>query len=102
GVGGPFRGLSGGRGGHPGEAAFLAQPLPGPLVGFAVTAFFLSQAFSGYLYMLLGMSLGLARVASPLRAPVRAPAGQFPRSVQAPQAVADLLRPAGRLTRDAR
>ena len=100
-LGGAFRALSRVRRGPPGEAAFLAQALTGSLIGFAVTAVFLSQAYSSYFYMLLGMSLGLARVASPVRAPVLLSARPVPGSVQAPRWVADVVPPAGRLTRDA-
>lgn len=56
-----------------GELAVVAQLLTGSLVGFVVTASFLSQAFSAYLYALLGMIVGTARIASPLRAPVPRP-----------------------------
>ena len=64
---GAFRALSRARRGTSGEAAFLAQTLTACLVGFVVTSFFLSQAYSAYLYTLLGMSVGLARIASPAR-----------------------------------
>ena len=50
-----------------GEAPFLAQALITSLIGVVVAAMFLSQAYSAYLYTLLGMSLGLARIASPMR-----------------------------------
>jgi O-antigen ligase len=53
----------------PGEAAFLAQALIGSLVGFVVANMFLGMAFSAYFYVLLGFCVGLAKVASPLRAP---------------------------------
>lgn len=45
-----------------GEIAILAQVLTACCVGFVVTALFLSQAYSAYLYSLLGMSLGVARL----------------------------------------
>jgi len=68
-----------------GEAAVMAQVLTACLVGFIVTAMFLSQAYSAYLYSLLGLALGLARVVSPAARPqpraspgVRAPGGAFP------------------------
>lgn len=51
-----------------GESAVLAQVLAGSLVAFVVTATFLSQAYSAYLYTLLGMIVGLARIAPPRRA----------------------------------
>lgn len=46
------------------EIAVLAQILTASLVAFLVTASFLSQAYSAYLYTLLGMILGLARLVS--------------------------------------
>ena len=69
-----------------GEAAVLAQVLTACLVGFVVTALFLSQAYSAYLYALLGMCLGLSRVVSaaaagsppPARPGVWGPGGAFP------------------------
>lgn len=56
------------------EIAVLAQILTASLVAFVVTASFLSQAYSAYLYALLGMILGLARVVRPVtpRVPVGA------------------------------
>jgi O-antigen ligase len=60
-----FRTLSKVRRGPPAEAAVFAQILTACLVGFVVGAFFSSQAYAAYLYMLLGMILGLARTASP-------------------------------------
>ena|ERR1041385_3837255 len=45
-----------------GEIAILAQVLTACCVGFFVTALFLSQAYSAYLYSLLGMSLAVARL----------------------------------------
>jgi len=44
------------------EIAVLAQIFTASLVAFVVTASFLSQAYSAYLYTLLGMILGLARI----------------------------------------
>jgi O-antigen ligase len=57
------------------EIAVLAQILTGSLVAFVVTATFLSQAYSAYLYTLLGMILGLAKIGSFARPPVPAPTG---------------------------
>jgi len=55
------------------EIAVLAQILTGSLVAFVVTAFFLSQAYSAYLYTLLGMILGLVKIASFARRPAPVP-----------------------------
>jgi O-antigen ligase len=55
------------------EIAVVAQIFTASLVAFVVTAFFLSQAYSAYLYTLLGMILGLAKIASWIRP--TAPAG---------------------------
>ena len=55
------------------EIAVLAQILTGSLVAFVVTACFLSQAYSAYLYTLLGMILGLAKIASFARPVAPAP-----------------------------
>lgn len=41
------------------------QTLTACLVGFVVGAFFSSLAYAAYLYMLLGMIVGLARTATP-------------------------------------
>jgi hypothetical protein len=54
--------------GPPSHAAFLAQALSASLVGYVVTGFFLSQAYSPYLYTLLAMSAGLERVAGRVQA----------------------------------
>lgn len=54
-----------------GEATVLAQVLTACLLGFVVTAIFLSQAYSAYLYALLGMALGLSRVVSAAAAGVQ-------------------------------
>jgi O-antigen ligase len=62
---GAVRTLSKVRRGPPAEPAVLAQSLTACLVGFAVGAFFSSLAYAAYLYMLLGMIVGLARTASP-------------------------------------
>jgi len=59
---GAFRILARVRRGPLQEGALLARALTASLVGFAVTAFFLSQAYSAYFYTLLGMTLGLARL----------------------------------------
>ena len=58
--------------GPPGDAAFLAQLLSASLVAYAVAGFFLSAAYWAYLYMLLGMALGLARVTSRTGSPIAA------------------------------
>ena len=65
-----FRTLSKVRRGPPAESAVLAQSLTACLVGFVVGAFFSSVAYAAYLYMLLGMIVGLARAASPRQAHV--------------------------------
>ncbi|OLB89666.1 MAG: hypothetical protein AUI15_25805 [Actinobacteria bacterium 13_2_20CM_2_66_6] len=56
-----------------GERAVLAQVLTASLLGFVVTAFFLSQAYTAYLYLLIGLGVGLARITPMVR--VRAPRG---------------------------
>jgi O-antigen ligase len=52
----------------------LARALAGALVGFCVAGFFLSQAYSAYLYSLLGMVAGLLKLRkyAPLHAPAAA------------------------------
>ena len=60
-----FRTLAKVRRGPPAEAAVLAQILTACLVGFLVGALFSSMAYAPYLYMLLGMIVGLARTAAP-------------------------------------
>jgi len=55
------------------EIAVTAQIFTASLVAFVVTASFLSQAYSAYLYTLLGMVLGLAKSASFARPPVPVP-----------------------------
>jgi O-antigen ligase len=55
------------------EIAVVAQIFTASLVAFVVTASFLSQAYSAYLYTLLGMIVGLARLVS--LATARMPAG---------------------------
>jgi O-antigen ligase len=62
---GAFRTLSHARRRPEGEVSVLAQVLTASLVAFVVAGCFLSQAYSAYLYTLLGMSVGLARIASP-------------------------------------
>jgi len=58
------------------EIAVAAQILTASMVAFVVTGSFLSQGYSAYLYTLLGMILGLAKIVSlaqppmPARAPV--------------------------------
>lgn len=94
-LGGAFRLLARVQRGPPAEATSLAQALIGSLVGFIVTALFLSQAYSAYLYTLLGMSVGLARIASPMRARVRPAGPAFRGPVPAPPRVADVSPHAG-------
>ena len=67
---GAFRILARVRRGPLREGALLARALTASLVGFAVTAFFLSQAYSAYFYTLLGMTLGLARVRDAAQVPL--------------------------------
>jgi len=67
---GAFRVLARARRGPQREAAVLARALTGSLVGFVVTACFLSQAYSAYFYTLLGMTLGLARVRDAAQVPL--------------------------------
>ena len=61
------------------DGAALAQALTATLVGYCVSGFFLSQAYSAYLYSILALVAGLATVsaasslASPV--PVSSPAG---------------------------
>lgn len=57
----------------------LARALAGALVGFCVAGFFLSQAYSPYLYSLLGMVAGLIKLRklAPLGAPAPV-AASFP------------------------
>ncbi len=71
-----------------GEAPFLAQALIASLIGVVVASMFLSQAYSAYLYTLLGMSLGLARIASPVH---RLAPRMARRSVPALHPVADTV-----------
>ena len=99
---GAFRTLSAARRGPAGEARVLAQILTGSLVAFVVTASLLSQAYSAYLYALLGMSLGLARVVSPAGAR-QAPTPPLPsRSTWGPSRVPSVLPFTGGLRRDTR
>src|SRR2546422_9957228 len=65
-----FRTLSAVRRGPSDEATLVAQALTASLVGFVVTGMFLSQAYSANFYALLGMTLALARIASPRRVAV--------------------------------
>jgi O-antigen ligase len=51
----------------------LAEAFSGMLVGYVVAGFFLSQAYSTYLYFTMGMLLGLAGVARTGLAPVPVP-----------------------------
>jgi len=52
--------------GPPGDqAAALAQVLRATMVGYIVTAFFLSQAYAAYLYITLGIVMGLAKLHRP-------------------------------------
>ena len=60
-----FRTLSAVRRGPSNEATLVAQALTASLVGFVVTGMFLSQAYSANFYALLGMTIALARIASP-------------------------------------
>jgi O-antigen ligase len=48
--------------------AAMAQALQASLIGFAVTAFFLSQGYAAYLYALLGLIAGFAAITSVRRA----------------------------------
>ena len=67
-----------------GEVALLAQALIGSLIAFEVGAMFFAKAFATYFYLLLGMSLGLAKVASGVHASAL-PAGRaLRRSFPAP------------------
>jgi len=79
-----FRTLSRIGRGAPGETAFLAQALIGCLIGFLVANMFLTLQWSAYFYTLLGMTVGLAKVASAVHASAP-PAGRvWRRSVAAP------------------
>jgi O-antigen ligase len=61
------------------EVAVLAQIFTACLVAYIVTASFLSQAYSAYMYTLLGMILGLAKVVRQATPVVRpGTAGAFP------------------------
>jgi O-antigen ligase len=61
---GAFRMLTRLRRASAAEIAVVAQIFTATLVAYVVTAFFLSQAYSAYLYTFLGMILGLAKIAS--------------------------------------
>jgi len=79
-----FRALSRVRQEASGEGALLAQALIGSLIGFEVGAMFFSKAFAPYFYALLGMVVGLAKIASSVHASA-SPAGRvLHRSVRAP------------------
>jgi O-antigen ligase len=60
-------------------SAALAQSLAASLVGYCTAGFFLSQAYSAFLYSVLGMIVGLAVVAPTVSAPVRGRVGWSPR-----------------------
>lgn len=66
--------------GLPAPHAALGQALTATLVGYCVSGFFLSQAYSAYLYTVLGLVAGLAcvaaRVESPAPVAVRRPPGR--------------------------
>lgn len=72
------------RGRAPPGGAAAGQALTATLVGYCVSGFFLSQAYSAYLYSVLGIVAGLAFVAGhaaepapgAAAAPVRRPAGR--------------------------
>jgi O-antigen ligase len=63
-----FRTLAPIRRGPQGPPAFLAQALTASLLSYAVSGFFLSAAYWAYLYALLGMIVGLAKVVAPAAA----------------------------------
>lgn len=82
-----FRVLARVQRGSDGEAVVVAQILTGSLIAFVVTAIFLSQAYSAYLYTLLGMILGLGKVAPPAYTRARGVApGGWPHRVGVPGA----------------
>jgi O-antigen ligase len=99
---GGFRTLARARRAAVGEGSVLAQVLTASLLGFVVAALFLSQAYSAYLYTLLGMSLALARITVPRRARVP-PAGPLPgRPAPWPNRTANVYPWSGGFRRDAR
>jgi len=62
----------------------LAQALIGSLIAFEVGAMFFSKAFAPYFYVLLGMIVGLAKIAASVHASA-SPAGRvWRRSVPTP------------------
>lgn len=63
---------------HTGADAALGHALAGAVIGFAVAGFFLSQAYSIYLYTILGMVLGLAKVTGGSSPQEPAPTVQLP------------------------
>lgn len=74
----------------PPAAATMAQVLMAALVGYVVSGFFLSQAYSAYLHTVLAMIVGLEAVsaASPAPAAAPVPRASLPRALRP--------RPAGR------
>ena len=82
-LGGGFRLLWRVRRGSAAEPALLAQVLTASLAGFLTSALFLSQAYAAYLYALLGMCLGLRKIAAPVGA-----RGSFRGTVPGPSAPA--------------
>lgn len=82
---GAYRSLSRVRRRGAGEPALLAHTLTASLIGFIVTAVFSSQAYSAYLYTLLGMVLGLSRLTSHVPAPALSARPFLARSVPGPQ-----------------
>ncbi len=71
-----------GQGGRAPPEVALAQTLAAALVGYCIAGFFLSQAYSALLYSVLGMVVGLAKLA-PMAAHAAARPSGF-RSVQVP------------------
>jgi F0F1-type ATP synthase assembly protein I len=59
---------------HTHADAALGHALAGAVIGFAVAGFFLSQAYSMYLYTILGMILGFAKLELNAAAPLGQPA----------------------------
>jgi putative inorganic carbon (HCO3(-)) transporter len=71
-----------------------ARALAGSLVGYCVAGFFLSQAYSPYLYSLLGMIAGLVKLRSMQSAPALAKASS-PRAARASRSQRVRLAPRG-------
>jgi O-antigen ligase len=72
---------------RPPDEQVLGQALAGAVIGYLVCGFFLSQAYSAYMFTLYGMIMGLTRVA-PLAASIPAAAGSAPvRSRRVPQPI---------------